>query len=183
MEHDIEKSLTEEAFEEAFWRLYAQKPVGKISVAELSALAGYNRGTFYLHWENLDALLTQLKDSLLGEIRVCVAGCMKRLEAGEDSEAVMQDVLDFYTAHKTQLSLLLGSNGDPQFVDALKEEMKPLWARYVLHKDEPMSDLAALSLEFTLSGVMFMLRKWIDNPEGVSAEELLHLIYHRSIKS
>ncbi len=182
MTETADTNLTEEAFEEAFWRLYAQKPVSKISVAELSALAGYNRGTFYLHYASLDALLEQLEDQLLTEIRACVDECMTRLGAGEDAEDVMPAVLDFYTNHKTQLSLLLGSNGDPRFVDALKAEMKPLWAKYVLKKDGPVTGMAELSLEFTISGVMFMLRKWIDNPNGVSPEELLQIIYKRSIK-
>lgn len=30
----------------AFWSLYAQKPIEKISIKEITELAGYNRGTF-----------------------------------------------------------------------------------------------------------------------------------------
>ena len=33
----------------AFWSLYAQKPIEKISIKEITELAGYNRGTFYLY--------------------------------------------------------------------------------------------------------------------------------------
>ena len=29
----------------AFWSLYAQKPIEKISIKEITELAGYNRGT------------------------------------------------------------------------------------------------------------------------------------------
>ena len=37
----------------AFWSLYAQKPLEKISVREITALAGYNRGTFYLYYQDV----------------------------------------------------------------------------------------------------------------------------------
>ena len=32
----------------AFWSLYAQKPIEKISIKEITELAGYNRGTFFI---------------------------------------------------------------------------------------------------------------------------------------
>ena len=172
---------TEEAFEEAFWRLYAQKPLRKISVSEVAEVAGYNRGTFYLHYESLDALLQGMEDDLLAKIRGCVADSMARLSAGEDPEAVMGGVLALWEQNADRLSVLLGSKGDPRFVDALKAELKPLWAKYVLKREAPADGTTDLTLEFTLSGAMFMLKKWVDNPKGVSPEDMLHLIYHKVI--
>jgi len=37
-------------------------------------------------------------------------------------------------------------------------------------------------LEYTLSGTLFMVRRWLENPHGISAEKLLHLIYHSAIE-
>ena len=168
---------TEEAFEEAFWRLYAQKPYRKISVAEVAEVAGYNRGTFYLHYESLDALLAKVEGALLDEIGTCVDGMMARLEAGEDPQDVMGDILALYEARKDRLALLLGSGGDARFADALKNVLKPLWARYVLKRDY-VDGATDLTLEFTLSGAMHMLRKWMDNPTDVTPEDMAHLLYH-----
>ena len=44
---------TKADIKEAFWRLYAAKPIEKITVGEVCDLAGYNRGTFYLHFHDL----------------------------------------------------------------------------------------------------------------------------------
>ena len=172
--------LTEEAFEEAFWRLYAERPLKKISVSEVSDLAGYNRGTFYLHYESLDALLAKVEGRLLDEIRACVDGMMARLEAGEAPEDVMAAILDLYEARKDKLQILLGSRGDSHFADALKNILKPLWAKYILKRDY-VDGATDLKLEFTLSGAMHMLRKWMDNPTDVTPEDMAHLLYHNTL--
>ena len=52
----------------AFWSLYAQKPLEKISVREITALAGYNRGTFYLYYQDVYDLLNQIEDELLAPV-------------------------------------------------------------------------------------------------------------------
>ena len=172
-----ETTLTEEAFEEAFWQLYAAKPLKKISVAEVAERAGYNRGTFYLHYESLEALLAKVEGELLAEIRACVDDMMVRLEAGEDPETVMVAILTLYGSRKDKLRVLLGSRGDGRFVDALKDVLKPLWAKYVLKRDY-VDGATDLKLEFTLSGAMHMLRRWMDNPSDVSPEDMAHLLYH-----
>lgn len=198
-----EKPLAEQAFEEAYWRLYTSTPANKISVGEVARLAGYNRGTFYLHYQCLDDVLARIEGELLERIQACVADCMARLEQGADPEAVMADVLALYEDNASRLSVLMGSKGDPAFTEALKDELKPLWARYVLEVDAPdnadesvdaagedrlqtrsvrerVSDAKTdLLLEFSLSGALFMLRQWMDNPRGVSAEQMLHIVYHQ----
>lgn len=174
-----EKPAAEEAFEEAFWRLYKTKPMSKISVSEVAQLAGYNRGTFYLHYESLDALLASIEDELMGKIRACTAQGMEDLRQGADPEAVMGSVLKLYEDNADRISVLMGSKGDPAFVEALKEELKPLWAKYVLKRDLPEDGEKDFTLEFSLSGAMFMLRKWLDNPKGVSPEKMLHIVYHK----
>ena len=52
----------------AFWSLYAQKPIEKISIKEITELAGYNRGTFYLHYKDVFDLMDQIKNELIEEV-------------------------------------------------------------------------------------------------------------------
>ena len=40
---------TKRDLREAFWRLYTTQPFEKITVGQVCELAGYSRGTFYLH--------------------------------------------------------------------------------------------------------------------------------------
>ena len=171
-------SAAEEAFEEAFLQLYAKTPLRRISVTQVAERAGYTRGTFYLHYESLEDLLRRIEDGLLEELRAVVDDSMARLEAGGDPEEVMADVLAFYEGRADRLRVLMGPKADSHFTDEVKRTLKPIWAKYVLKRDvnEGSTDFM---LEFTLSGALVMLRRWMENPKGVSAEEMLHIIYHK----
>ena len=55
---------TKKLLREAFTRLLQTKPLEKISVKELCDLAGINRYTFYLHYQDLRDLYTRLEEDL-----------------------------------------------------------------------------------------------------------------------
>lgn len=42
---------------DAYWRIYTQKPIQKITIKEITVKAGYNRSTFYECFTNLYAIL------------------------------------------------------------------------------------------------------------------------------
>ena len=54
----------------AFWSLYMKKPLSRISVKEITDLAGYNRATFYHYFTDVPALLEEEETALLEEIRL-----------------------------------------------------------------------------------------------------------------
>lgn len=60
---------TREAFIEAFVILYKQKPMEKITVKELAALAGYNRTTFYHYFDDIYALYDYMAETAFTEIK------------------------------------------------------------------------------------------------------------------
>lgn len=170
---------TKERIREAFWTLYTDSPIEKVSVSRVCELAGFNRGTFYLHFTDIYEVLEQVESRLLDDLNACVERCMESLEQGADPEAAMRDVLDFYEANSHYIVVLLGPHGDPAFTPKLKERLKPLWRKYVLkRKDGESASETDLVLEYTLSGALFMVSRWLANPNGVSAEKMLHLIYH-----
>ena len=179
---------TKADLEQAFWRLYADAPVEKVTVGQVCALAGYNRGTFYLHFRDLYDLLDSIEGELLAGMTDCVESCMKRLR--EDSGklgliAACKDVVLYYERNKDYIAVLLGERGDPAFVRALKDDLKPLWREYVIGPDADAERTEAetdLLLEYTLSGTLFMISRWLSQPGATSARALAHLIYDLSIK-
>ena len=173
---------TRKDFEDAFWRLYAEKPVEKISVRELTELAGYNRGTFYLHYQDIYDLFSRAKQDLLDQMGECVAFCSENMGKIELIELMMR-LLALYERNRTQIVLLLGERGDAAFTRSLTDMMKqiPIWRVANPELDIPAGERELL-LEQTVSGVLFLIGAWLDNPRGVSATRLLHLIYDSAIK-
>lgn len=177
---------TKEDFEEAFWRLYTTMPLEKITVSRLCELAGYNRATFYLHFSDIYELLGSIEDRLLEGMTSCVEQCMRRLK--EDSSkpsllAALKDVVLYYERNKRYILVLLGPQGDPSFTLRLKDALKPLWRRYVLKEDCTRSEQEIdLALEFVLSGSLFMVSRWLQDPGDISAVEMGKLFYDVAIR-
>ena len=177
---------TKAEIREAFWRLYADKPIEKITVGEVCERAGYNRGTFYLHYRDLYELLRSIEDEILEGMTSCVEDCMKRLRADSSKLsciAACKDVVLFYERNRSYIVVLLGERGDPAFIYRLKENLKPLWREYVVGVDSsrPEAEIDLL-LEYTLSGTLFMISRWLASPNAMSARQLAHLVYDFSIK-
>ena len=179
---------TKAEFTQAFWSLYATAPVDRITVAQICAKAGYHRGTFYLHFHDVYQVLEEVEAHLLADVSLCVERCMKQLTQDASKLAriaALKDVVLFYERNKDYLMVLLGPQGDPGFSLHLKDTCKPLWRRYVIGpetsgRSEQEIDLI---LEFTLAGSLAMISRWLQNPQGISAFELGHLVYDTAIQN
>ena len=97
--------------------------------------------------------------------------------------AALADVIRFYEQNRRYLVLLLGPKGDAGFIVRLKDRLKPLWREYVVPSSADRSEAEIdLILEYTLSGSLFMISRWLQEPGGVSAATLGHLIYDAAIR-
>ena len=177
---------TKADLKEAFWRLYAEKPLEKITVGEVCRLAGYNRGTLYLHFHDLYDVLQSIEDELLAGMLECAESCMRRLQRDSSKVgciAACKDVVLYYERNKARIVVLLGEDGDPAFAYRLKDGLKPIWREYVVGPDTGRSNGEIdLLLEYTLSGTLFMISRWLSSPERTSATQLAHLVYDLAIK-
>lgn len=177
---------TKQEFIQAFWSLYAETPMNKITVAQVCERAGYHRNTFYLHFHDVYELLEDVESALLEDVATCVESCMVRLtkDAGKIARiAALKDVVLFYERNKRFIVVLLGPQGDPSFALRLKEVLKPLWKRYVIDQGESQRSEQEINLilEFTLAGSLAMISQWLQEPQGLSAYELGHLVYDTAI--
>lgn len=85
----------------AFCRLYEEKPIEKISVKDVIALAGYNRSTFYVYFSDIYALLEYIENDVIDYIK-----------NGFDSKTKSQiDLLNLFAAKEDYLKVLLGTFG------------------------------------------------------------------------
>ena len=62
MKKPAAKEETKQALIQAFWKLYREKRIEKITVGEIAAVAGYNRSTFYEYFYDVPDVLQQMPD-------------------------------------------------------------------------------------------------------------------------
>ena len=65
MKKTAAKEETKHALIQAFWKLYREKRIEKITVGEIAAAAGYNRSTFYEYFYDVPDVLQQIEDGIL----------------------------------------------------------------------------------------------------------------------
>ena len=68
----MDRQDTEKDFITAFWKLYADRPKEKISVSMLCDTAGYNRSTFYNHFEDIHDLFEKAVDGIFEPVRTSI---------------------------------------------------------------------------------------------------------------
>ncbi|MEF9875721.1 MAG: TetR/AcrR family transcriptional regulator [Gordonibacter sp.] len=167
--------LTKAKIREAFWQLYEQKPIDKISIKEITDAAGYNRGTFYLYYKDVYDLFSQIEEELLGMIRTLIDE--KLLQGDEpDFKRHMGFILQLTRAYEPYVSVLLGDRGDPAFNRKLKAIIAPLVESLLIPADGCTDEERALLREFYLSGLLAAVSQWITNPEGMPIDHLIQLI-------
>lgn len=155
---------------DAFWQLYEEKSIEKIRIQEITNLAGYHRGTFYEYFLDIYDILNQEEEALIKELK----------EKGSDLQHSVQDddflkeITSFYLKNGKHLNLLIGSGGDPDFVQRLKKTLYPQFRKNIGLSD---SDSSKLVYEFGISGILMAFHYWFENKEKITIEDFTHILY------
>ncbi len=159
---------------DAFWQLYTQKPLDKISVREITDLAGYNRGTFYLYYRDVYDIFSQIEDELLEKIQTALNASIQQNDTF-DPLAHMDIFLDLMQTHFKYASVLLSDHGDPYFTSRLKEILLPFFNRYFLPAGELSAYERELLTEFYATGFITAVIRWISDPQ-IPLDEFIFFI-------
>lgn len=159
----------------AFWTLYTQKPIEKISVKEITDLAGYNRGTFYLYYNDVYDIFSQIENDLLDIVKQVLS--YAKNEGSFDFSSKMELLIEISHTYSPYFSILFSDRGDPKFVSQFKELLKPILEQILFSSlDKEYSETEKLYIsEFYISGIVGTIGKWLENPQ-VSIDQLLNFM-------
>jgi len=103
--------------------LLKTKKIQDISVREISEMADINRGTFYLHYRDVYDLLDHVESDLVGEINGIIDR-HKLSEVEEHPRILAEELFSFIKDNSDMIQILLGNNGDMDFINQLKNIVK-----------------------------------------------------------
>ena len=176
----MKKSDTKKEFITAFWKLYAEQPIEKISIGQLCRSAGYHRNTFYNHFENIHDLLEQAIDELLSPLK-------DKISLIRDIRLLLQRDIwvtifsAFFTRQSSHIEILFKRKS----YDLLAEKAKDKIIAHIKEqcKDSGMDfDMTALILEYQISAVFGVMNDWYRKNKVLSEEEIIKKIYYISSK-
>ena len=160
---------------QAFWELYAERPIEKISVREITDRAGYNRATFYLYYHDVYELLGEIEGQVLGNIERLVNERLLKADRLDFSQH-MSLILRLANRSRDYTRVLLGPHGDPAFTQRLKGILSTLVNRFFL-PEEPLGEQAEnIVREFYLSGIVATIRTWTAEENPMPIEQLIGII-------
>ncbi|MGN1145648.1 MAG: TetR-like C-terminal domain-containing protein [Acetatifactor sp.] len=154
-------------------QLMSQKDIKDISVKELADLVDINRGTFYLHYNDIYDMLEKIEDELFLEFNEFLN---RNLAEGGQLLSPYSTMLDLFTlleGHKDLAKVLIGSHGDLAFVNRLKA----LVEERLRHLFETAHNTPAYEYcyPFIVSGCVGIIEAWLNHPAPLSPEEMAGL--------
>ena len=157
-------------------RLLKEKKIQEISVKEISEMADINRGTFYLHYRDVYDLLASIEDDMFRQFN----GILERnIPSGEITERPSRLILELFSFIRENADLaqiLMGPNGDIQFLNQLREVFKDRimvpWAK-TLHIGNEKD--YQYWYAFITDGCLGLIKAWLENGTDLSPEEVADL--------
>jgi len=157
---------------EAFWSLYREQRIEKITVKDITTKAGYNRGTFYEYFTDVYAVLEDIENSLIPKLEELPPVSIQSKSLGMP----LDSFLELYKQNNQYYSVLLGDKGDPAFASKLKNAIKPNLMN--MFADKQGVNLIELDyiIEYTLSSMIGIMSYWFNQAEPLLDTELFELI-------
>ncbi len=161
---------------DAFWKLYQTKPVEKISVREITDIAGYNRGTFYLYFKDVYDVLENIENDLLKVIEQeseRYSEIFSNDISHNDLSAVTTAAIEIFERCEYKPFILLSDRGDLRFEQAIKEKMHINLEEGLLTHSEIDDVTREYIIHFVISGVLGIIKKWYSDGMVIPVEEHL----------
>jgi len=171
--HELITHQTKQNFMDAFWGLYCEKTIDKITVKEITQKAGYNRSTFYEYFHDAYDVLEKLEETLIPDLNELPPISGLSIDLGLSTDLFM----DLFEHNRQYYAVLLSENGDPAFASRLKRVIKPILVSFFSGSTNSTNDKLDYTLEYTLSAMIGILSYWISKPDPLPKDELYTLVH------
>lgn len=165
-------SQTRQNIMDAFWSIYTENKIEKITIKEIMVKAGYNRGTFYEYFADVYELLEQIERSLIPTLDELPPVNMPAGSFGMPIDMFIK----LYEKNSKYYAVLLGDRGDPAFAGKLKNSVKPIISLAISESSIDKNELDFI-LEYILSAMIGIMSYWFRQNKNLSAENLIALMY------
>lgn len=174
MKHEEKTKTTKNNLMLAFLDLYKDKKIEKISVKEITDLAGYNRGTFYVYYKDVYDILEQAETMLMDRLSYAVEQVLN-LKVGFSPESFFRIIMNVFIENQELASVLM-SRGTVEFHHALKSMAKEKIVRLDDDMDAEEKKTLFIAVEYQISGVIGVISNWMSTNREMSIEEVMAVI-------
>lgn len=173
---------TRRLLRECLIKLLQKKRIQDITVRELADMADINRGTFYLHYRDVFDLMEQIEQELMEEVEAVLAHHPVN-ELVTRPSLVLGELFPLVKDNADLIAILIGENGDLNFVNQLKRVVSDKCLRNWLDMKCP-GDPRALGAysSFIVSGCIGTVQYWLENGMKEPPQQMANLTEEFIIK-
>ena len=181
MKHHEMRESTSRSIMDAFWSLYRDKPIEKITVKAICEKAGCNRSTFYEYYTDSYSVLEDIEEELLDYVRRKLTEELPASLANSFPEIrldteTLTPLSNMYTEKGEYFSILTGEKGDPYFQYKYKQTVKKLLTQMLDDPAKKFDLSASIVAEFTASALIGAFNCWYPQREDYPAEKYALLL-------
>src|SRR5699024_2641134 len=162
-----QKEITKNNLIEAFWDIYKEKPLSKITVQEITDKAGYNRGTFYTYFKDINEIQQLLKEKLIPTKDMILGPLMMLDKNSGNIFETLDRTNDYVKEHSEKIAVLIGQEGDPSFVHEFKMRIRMILMDYVYELKVKELDNNEYTNQFQQSCLNRILQLWLEKNESM----------------
>lgn len=169
-------AATRQKIMDAFWTIYKEKAIDKISVAEITRITGNNRGTFYHYFKDVYAVLEQIEDDLIKQVNMEVSAVLSDHSfegSSRDINLLYSISMPIFKKHEEKIFTLLGKNGDPKFTSEFRESVRTMLIQFWNFPNE--TERLDYLMEYTYSAMIGLMAKWYENGNDLTDDEFFKM--------
>ena len=171
-----QKEITKNNLIEAFWDIYKEKPLSKITVKEITDKAGYNRGTFYTYFKDINEIQQLLKENLIPTKDMILGPFMMLDKNSGNIFETLDRTNDYVKEHSEKIAVLIGPEGDPSFVHEFKMRIRMIIMDYVYELKVKEPEKIEYIIEYQLSALIGMFQLWLEKNESMDENVLADFV-------
>lgn len=156
--------------------LMSEKDFNNITIKEICEIADLNRGTFYLHYQDINDLLASIEDEIFIEFekgfnRFDVSDLEKNFSS------LLRFIFEFFYNNKTACQVLIIQKTDIAFLRKLKEVVRKSFIKYMNNTYKSVDPQTYdYYLSFLVSGCIGIIKNWISNDMQESPEQICKIV-------
>lgn len=159
--------------------LMKSKPISTIKVTEIVRMAKINRTTFYLHFQDVPALIEYIENTLIDELIECFESVPNNWIQIYSQEQEERFYLKFAQIIETNFSMyqrLMGSNGDAKFILLVRQRLSDYIAPTIITTNDDLNISSDILHELILSGLLDVLQYWIQKDPSLTPQKIARLL-------
>lgn len=166
---------TKQQIRQALIELLAEKIESAISVRELAQKANINRGTFYIHYNDIHDLVEQLAGEAVEKM---IGVCQRHppAQTPRESYPFLTDLFETLRSDKDLFTILLGSTGGHNYSDRICETIQEHFLNGLLsvfYSADPKQRQVAS--DFIVAGCLHEALVWLKSGTKETPDEMAYL--------